>query len=91
MPSSPNYVRNYSQEAAAESPKRKHQRAERVIARRIFEKAVGHKIPVGYDVDHIDPLSKGGSNLRSNLQLQKSSANRSYPRTKTGAMKTKYD
>ena len=91
MPSSPNYVRNYRQEAQAESPKRKEQRAARVTARRVYEKAVGHKIPVGYDVDHIKPLSKGGSNVLSNLQLQKSSANRSYSRTKTGSMKNKHD
>lgn len=91
MPSSPGYIRNYQQEAAAESPTRKHQRAERISARRAVEKSMGHKIPAGFDVDHKIPLSKGGSNASRNLQLQKSSANRSYPRTKTGAMKSRYD
>jgi hypothetical protein len=91
MPSSKNYVRDYKQEAAAESPQRKHQRVERMAARRIYEKSTGRKVPDGYDVDHIKPLSKGGSNNRSNLQLQKSSSNRSYPRTHSGAMKSKND
>ena len=91
MPSSPSYVRNYAREAATESPQRKENRAKRMAARRAFEKASGHNIPKGYDVDHRTPLSKGGSNSKSNLQLQRSSDNRSYPRTKTGAMKSRYD
>ena len=91
MPSSPNYVRNYKQEAAAESPQRRQQRVERMAARRQVEKTLGHKIPDGMDVDHRKPLSKGGSNLPNNLGLQKASSNRSYPRTSSGAMKSKTD
>ena len=90
MPSSKNYVRNYKQEAATESPARKEDRRKREVARRAYIKASG-AIPSGFDVDHIHPLSKGGSNKPSNTQLQKSSANRSYPRTKAGKMKSKYD
>jgi 5-methylcytosine-specific restriction endonuclease McrA len=52
---------------------------------------LGHDIPAGYDVDHKKPLSKGGSNNRSNLQLQKSGSNRSYPRKSSGAMRSRYD
>jgi hypothetical protein len=91
MPSSPNYVRDYKQEAATESPQRKRYRALRVQARRDFEKALGHKIPAGMDVDHDKPLSKGGSNAAKNLKLQKASDNRSYPRTKGGKMKSAKD
>ena len=91
MPSSKNYVRDYKQEAASETPKRKTQRAQRMAARRAYEKAAGEPVPPGYDVDHRKPLSKGGSNRKGNLGLQRSSANRSYPRTKSGAMKSKYD
>jgi len=91
MPSSPNYVRDYEQEAAAESPKRREQRIKRMAARRQVEKTLGHKIPSGYDVDHKVPLSKGGSNTSRNLRLQKASSNRSYPRTSSGAMKSRKD
>lgn len=91
MPSSPGYKRDYAAEAAAESDTRRRQRAMRVKARRAFEKALGHPIPAGQDVDHKKPLSKGGSNKPSNLGLQSASSNRSYPRTKKGAMKSKYD
>lgn len=91
MPSSAGYKRDYMQEALSESPQRRKQRTERHKARRMYEQRLGHEIPAGYDVDHRQPLSKGGSNDSSNLGLQKSSSNRSYPRTKSGAMKSKYD
>ena len=84
-------MRNYKQEAAIESPQRKEQRRERVAARRHVEKVLGHPIPPGYDVDHRTPLSKGGSNADSNLGLQPSSSNRSYPRNADGSMKSKTD
>jgi hypothetical protein len=91
MPSSPGYIRNYKQEAAAESPARRHQREMRIQARRSFEKSLGRPIPPGMDVDHRKPLSKGGSNTTGNLGLQSAKTNRSYPRTHKGAMKSKYD
>lgn len=91
MPSSKNYVRNYKQEYATETPKRREARAMRNAARREETKALGHAIPKGFDVDHIKPLSKGGSNSKGNLQLQRAHNNRSYPRTAKGAMKSKFD
>jgi hypothetical protein len=40
------------------------------------------------DVDHKDPLSKGGSETAvSNLRAESVHKNRSYPRTKRGAIK----
>ncbi len=87
MPSSPNYVRDYHQEAATESPKRKHLRVLRQRAHRAVEKAMGHAAPPGMDVDHVKPLSQGGSNTPGNLRLRKSSDNRSYPRTPSGKIK----
>lgn len=87
MPSSKNYVRDYKQEAATESPERKKQRAERNAARQTLEHlGLVHKGD-GKDVDHKQPLSKGGANTRSNLRVRDAHSNRSYPRTRTGAMR----
>lgn len=41
----------------------------------------------GMDVDHTKPLDKGGGNATSNLRVKSKSANRSFPRTRTGDMK----
>jgi hypothetical protein len=41
----------------------------------------------GKDVDHMTPLSKGGTSTRSNLKAKPASANRSFKRTSSGAMK----
>lgn len=90
MPSSPGYKRNYKQEAAAESPERKKQRAMRNSAHRAYESTHGN-VPAGMDVDHRHPLSKGGSNAASNLGLQDSNTNRSYPRNADGSMKSATD
>lgn len=90
MPSSPNYVRDYKQEASAESPKRREQRRLRQRARRLYLKRY-KTIPKGFDVDHKIPLSKGGSNSAKNLGLQKAGSNRSYPRRSNGSMKSKRD
>ena len=43
----------------------------------------------GKDLSHGKALSKGGSNAKSNLRAKNASANRSYPRTSSGAMKGK--
>lgn len=88
MPSSPNYKRDYVQERKSESPGRKQDRAARNRARRIVEKDSG-PLPRGVDVDHKRPLSKGGSNSRSNLRPQKASTNRSYSRTNSGGIRRK--
>jgi len=87
MPSSPNYVRNYQQEAASESNIRKIRRAERNKARRMAEAFYGKATIQGKDIDHKQELGKGGSNKLSNLHPVSPSKNRSYPRTSTGQMK----
>jgi 5-methylcytosine-specific restriction endonuclease McrA len=88
MPSSKNYVRDYKQEARAESPERREQRAQRVKARRMAEAYYGKSAIKGKDIDHKRPLSKGGSNSMSNLRVSSPSKNRSYARTSSGAMKS---
>ena len=61
--------------------------AERLRLRRLAEKKGLVKKHDGKDIDHKKPLSKGGSNTLSNARVVSKSANRSFPRTKTGAMK----
>jgi 5-methylcytosine-specific restriction endonuclease McrA len=42
----------------------------------------------GKDLDHKTPLSKGGSNSRSNLRVVSKSTNRSFARNADGSMKS---
>jgi len=85
MPSSPNYKRNYKQEASTDSPLRKKKRAMRNQARRIALKADLVKKGDGKDVDHKD--GNAMNNKRSNLSVKSAKSNRSYPRTKSAAKK----
>ncbi len=83
------YKRDYKQEYAnydgTDAVKKK--RAQRNKARRMMEReGLVHKGD-GKDVDHKQPLSKGGSTVRSNLRVKDASANRSYARKSSGAMK----
>ena len=41
----------------------------------------------GKDIDHVTPLSKGGTNARSNLKLKTPSANRSFTRSSDHSVK----
>ena len=85
MPSSPNYKRNYKQEARTESPLRKKKRAMRNKARRMAKKAGLVKKGDGKDVHHKD--GNAMNNKRSNLQVKSASKNRSFPRTKSASKK----
>lgn len=62
-----NYAREYAQYHA--KPEQIANRSARNQARRAMEKEVGKAALRGKDVDHKRPLSKGGSNDRSNLQI----------------------
>ena len=88
MPSSPNYKRNYKQEASTESPLRKKKRNMRNKARRIAIKAGVAKRNDGKDVHHKD--GNAMNNKRSNLTVKSASKNRSFPRTRSAAKKFKY-
>lgn len=87
MPYMINGKRDYRREYDLYHAKKreKEKRAARNKAHREMEKRVGYDIKA--DVDHIKPLSKGGSNRPSNWRIRSPSANRSYPRTKTGKVK----
>jgi hypothetical protein len=69
------------------TPEVKKKRAQRNKARRMLEReGVVHKGD-GKDVDHITPLGKGGTTVRSNLRAKPAAANRSFKRKADGSMK----
>lgn len=71
-------TRDYSYDTKYEATaKQRHNRAERVLARRELAKEGKVSKGDGKDVDHIRPLSKGGSNSRTNLRAISAHANRS--------------
>ena len=81
--------RNYAEEYKKYqgTPEQIKKRSERNKARRAYEKANGD-LPSNVDVDHKKALSKGGSSSKGNLRAVSESANTSFSRTKTGAMKS---
>lgn len=87
MPSSKNYKRDYAQENKYKStPAQIHARVLRNKARReAMAAGLVHKGD-GKEVDHIRPLSKGGSGARSNLRVVSASANDSFKRNSSGAL-----
>lgn len=72
------YKKEYEQYDGTPAVKKK--RAQRNKARHMMEEAgLVHKGD-GKDVDHKQPLSKGGATKRSNLRVKTASDNRSFPR-----------
>lgn len=82
MPTKPEN-RNYKKEAARESPERQEQRRERQRARYAYEKKHGD-LPTNVQVDHIKPLSQGGSNDSKNLRALPKARNESFKRAGPG-------
>ena len=89
MPYSKNGKRDYKTEYAKyhSKPKQRKSRSLRTIARNqaIADGRVSRGD--GKDIDHVKPLSKGGSNAKSNTRVRSASANRSFARNKNGSMK----
>lgn len=82
-------VRDYKKEVAkyTSKPEVIKKRTEQNAARAQAEKAgLVHKGD-GKAVDHIKPLSKGGSNERSNLRVVPERVNDSFSRNKDGSLK----
>lgn len=74
-------VRDYSQQRQYNAtPAATAKRVENNQARASAIKAGKAKVGDGKDVDHIKPLSKGGSNSKSNLRVVSASTNRSFSR-----------
>lgn len=91
MPSSPNYVRDYKQEyktakargeigTGSNSENAKRHR----LRRKMLKKGM---LKPGETVDHIKPLSMGGSNTLANARPASAHDNYSYARNSDGSMK----
>ena len=68
-------------------PEQIKNRAKRNAARAKLAQAGRVKKGDGKDVDHAVPLSKGGANETDNLRVKDKSANRSFKRKSSGAIK----
>lgn len=88
MPYMKNGKRDYQRQYEAYDGKDsvKKDRAARNAARRQMEVEGKVKKGDGKDVNHKKPISKGGTNKKSNLEVVPKSKNRSFKRTKTGKM-----
>jgi hypothetical protein len=85
MPKRRNYDKEYANYQG--KPEQIKNRAARNAARAEMMKDGKVHMGDGKDVDHKKPISKGGSNAKSNLRVQTDNANRSFKRTKRGAVK----
>lgn len=85
----PRKIRDYKDEYKSYqgTEEQKKNRAKRNTARRQATASGSVKKGDGNDVDHRQALSKGGSNAKSNRQVLTASDNRSFARTKKGAVK----
>lgn len=87
MPSSPNYKRDYKQENKYKSqPGQIKARVERNQARKEMMDAGKVRKGDGKEVDHIKPLSKGGTGDKSNLRVVSASSNDSFKRNSKGGL-----
>jgi hypothetical protein len=85
----PRKVRDYKDEYAKYQgkPEQISNRAKRNTARAEATKTHGKAALKGKDVDHKQPLSKGGSNGKSNTRVVSVKTNRSYARNSKGGIK----
>lgn len=91
MPSSPGYVRDYKQEnkTAKERGERGGSNSGDAKRKRLRRRALKMgMVKKGQDLDHKQPLSKGGSNTLKNARATSPSENRSFPRNPDGSMKS---
>lgn len=90
MPSSPGYHRNYREEyktAKARGEVGTGHSSGSAERHRLRRKALKlGLVKAGQDVDHIKPLSKGGSNSIKNARARSPHANRGFPRRSDGSM-----
>lgn len=91
MPSAPGYKRDLKQEyrtAKARGENGTGHNSDSAERHRLRRKMLRlGLVKKGQDVDHIKPLSKGGSNTVKNARARSPSANRGFPRNHDGSMK----
>lgn len=90
MPYMKDGKRDYKREVAkyTSRPEVIKKRTEQNAARRELMKEGVVKKGDGKDVDHKKPISKGGTNSRSNLRAVPASENRSFSRNRDGSLKS---
>lgn len=90
MPYMTNGKRDYKKEYAKYQgkPEQIKARSERSVTRvKANNDGTTHKGD-GKDIDHIKPLSKGGSNTKGNERVVSAGANRSFSRNADGSLKS---
>jgi hypothetical protein len=81
-----NKPRPYKKEYEQQKARGEHEdRMDRQRARNEMDKKGIDR--AGKDIDHVVPLSKGGTNAKSNLKLKAPSANRSFTRNSDHTVK----
>lgn len=90
MPFMKNGRRDYKRENELynSKPEQRKRRSERTLARRKANATGLTSKGDGKDLDHIKPLSKGGTSSRSNLRVVSKTANRSFSRNADGSLKS---
>lgn len=90
MPYMTNGKRDYKKENRLynSKPEQIKRRSQRTMARRDANASGVTSKGDGKDLDHRVPLSKGGSNKKSNLRVTSQRNNRSFSRNKDGSMKS---
>jgi hypothetical protein len=91
VPDSPGYQRDYKEEYKTEKERGEsgtgHDSGSAVRHRARRKALKLGMVKPTQDVDHIDPVSKGGTNAATNLRGRSVHANRSYPRNPDGSIK----
>lgn len=90
MPYMKNGKRDYKTENEKynSKPEQIKRRSERTMARRASNAAGTTSKGDGKDIDHKVPLSRGGSNAKSNQRVVSASSNRSFSRNADGSLKS---
>lgn len=85
-----NGKRDYKREYASyhSKPEQRANRSDRTIARNASNAEGRTSKGDGKDLDHIVPISKGGSSSRSNTRVVSKSSNRSFARNADGSLKS---